>query len=224
MDDVPRRIEHTVLGPTTDWADVEAVLDTAGELGMRACIPPGYVEQAAAWNEDRTGDADADSGDVPLVTVVDFPHGQGSTEARSEEAGVAWEEGADELDVVVNVGRVLANEEEALANDLEEIVASVPVPIKLIVEAPLLAEDDLHRIGRIAADADVDYLKTATGFSEGGATVEDVEILAGYLPVKASGGVGSWEKAAAMFEAGAERIGASSGDVIVREWRESLGN
>ena len=218
MDDVPDRIEHTVLGPTTQWADVEAVLETAADYGMRACIPSCYVARAARWNEGR-----ADGAAVSLVTVVDFPHGQGATEARCGAAKVAWADGAAELDVVVNLGRLRAGEDRRVQEDLEELVASVPVPVKLIVEAPLLDDAALHRVGELAAAADVAYLKTATGFADGGATVDAVEILAEYLPVKASGGIGSWERANAMFDAGAERIGASSGDVIVREWREQRG-
>ncbi|MBX0295148.1 deoxyribose-phosphate aldolase [Haloarcula nitratireducens] len=208
MDDVPDRVEHTVLGPTTTPADVRSCLDDALEYGMRACIPPCYLPLAA------------DYADVPLATVIDFPHGQGSTDAVCAAARDAWDRGADELDLVSNVGLLKAGEDDALGEHLTEVVAAVPVPVKVIVEAPLLSDAELHRIGRLAADADAAYLKTATGFSEGGATVDDVEILSQYLPVKASGGVGSWDEAGAMFDAGAERIGASSGDVIVREWRE----
>lgn len=212
MDDVPARVEHTALGPTTEWADVAAVLDDAIQYGMRACVPPCYVAQAA------------DYANVPLTTVVDFPHGQGSTEAVCSAARQAWRDGADELDVVCNVGRLKAGDDDAVRDHLEEIVATVPVPVKVIVEAPLLTDDELDRVGRLAAEADAAFLKTATGFADGGATVADVERLAGHLPVKASGGIGSWETAKAMFDAGATRIGASSGDVVVREWREATGN
>jgi deoxyribose-phosphate aldolase len=94
--------------------------------------------------------------------------------------------------------------------------------VKVIVEAPLLEEGQLRRVCAAARDAGADFVKTATGFSEGGATVADVEVMSEYLPVKASGGVGSWGEAQAMFEAGAERVGASSGDVIVREYLDSV--
>ncbi|WP_135303997.1 deoxyribose-phosphate aldolase [Haloarcula amylovorans] len=208
MDDVPDRVEHTVLGPTTTPDDVRSCLDDALEYGMRACIPPCYLPLAA------------DYADVELATVVDFPHGQGSTDAVCAAARDAWDRGADELDLVSNVGLLKAGEDDALGEHLTEVVAAVPIPVKVIVEAPLLSDAELHRIGRLVADADAAYLKTATGFSEGGATVHDVEILSQYLPVKASGGIGSWDEAKAMFDAGAERIGASSGDVVVREWRE----
>jgi len=208
MDDVPDRIEHTVLGPRTTPGDVRTSLDEALQHGLRACIPPCYVSLAA------------DYADVPVATVIDFPHGQGATEAVCGAARQAWDAGADELDMVCNLGLLAAGEDEALERHLSEVVAAVPVPVKLIVEAPLLSEAELHRVGEIAVEADVAYLKTATGFSEGGATVEDVELLSQYRPVKASGGVGSWAQAKAMFDAGADRIGASSGVTIVQQWRE----
>ena len=212
MNDVPDRIEHTVLGPTTDADDVRACLDTALQYGMRACIPPWAVPLATEY------------ANVPLSVVVDFPHGQGSAEGVCGAARAAWNEGADELDVVCNVGRLRAGEDEAVRDHLSEVVASVPIPVKVIVEAPLLSEPELHRVGDIVADAGADYLKTATGFSEGGATTEDVRLLSQYRPVKASGGIGSWADAEAMFDAGADRIGASAGDVIVEKWRERHGS
>jgi deoxyribose-phosphate aldolase len=211
MDDVPARIEHTVLGPETAWSDVAAVLDDALQYGMRACIPPCYVAEATEY------------ANVALSTVVDFPHGQGATGAVCEEARQAWTDGADELDVVCNVGRLEAGDDEGVREHLAEVVASVPIPVKVIVEAPLLTDTELDRVGRLVAEADAAYLKTATGFSEGGATVADVERLAKHLPVKASGGIGSWADAEAMFDAGANRIGASSGVAIVEEWRAATG-
>lgn len=211
MDSVPERIEHTVLGPTTRWADVQTVLDEAAQHGLRACIPPCYVERADEY------------ADVPLSTVVNFPHGQGATDAVAAEATEAWDDGADEIDVVCNVGRLKAGADAAVEETISEVVAAVPVPVKVIVEAPLLTDAEKHRAGEIVAEAGAEFCKTATGFSDGGATVADVELLSQYRPVKASGGVGSWERAKAMFDAGAERIGASSGVTIAEEWRAAEG-
>ena len=208
MDDVPDRIEHTVLGPTTTWTDVTDVLDTALREGMSACIPPCYVAEASEYAPG-----------VRIATVVGFPHGQHATAIKSAEAQKAWEDGADEVDMVANLGALTAGDDDAVRDDIAEVVAAVPIPVKVIVEAPLLAESELRRVSAAAADAGAAFLKTATGFSEGGATVSDVSVMSEYLPVKASGGVGSWEEAQAMFAAGAERIGASSGDVIVAEYR-----
>ncbi|MFB6108264.1 MAG: deoxyribose-phosphate aldolase [Haloplanus sp.] len=200
---VAERIDHTVLGPTTTPADARRVVDEAAEYGMNACVPPCYVAEAAA----------ADSG-VTLVTVVGFPHGQHVPEVKREEAVAAWKAGADELDVVVNVGRLKAGEDDAVVDELAELVAAVPVPVKVIVEAPLLTEAEKRRAAEAAVDADAAYLKTGTGFA-GDATVEDVALLAEYLPVKAAGGIGSAEEARAMFETGADRIGASAGVAVV---------
>jgi deoxyribose-phosphate aldolase len=206
MDDVADRIEHTVLGPTTTWEAVRDTLDTAMQYGMRACIPPCYVAQASEYAPG-----------VDVATVVGFPHGQHTPEVNSTEATRAWEDGADELDMVANLGLL---GDPAFEAGVSEVVASVPVPVKVIVESHLLAESDLRVACEAVASADAAFVKTSTGFSDGGATVADVAVMSEYLPVKASGGVGSWEAAAAMFDAGAERIGASSGDTIVREYRE----
>lgn len=202
-DEFASRIDHTVLGPETTRADVETALDEAIEYGMNACVPPCYVAEAAAYAPETT-----------IVTVCGFPHGQHTPANKADEAERAWAEGADEIDVVVNVGRLRGGEDEAVRSELERVVASVPVPVKVIVEAPLLSTAELETVCEAAAAADAAFLKTATGFS-GGATVEAVERMAAYLPVKASGGIGRFGDALAMLEAGAERIGASAGVGIV---------
>jgi len=207
MDDPLSRIEHTVLGPETTPDAVRSVLDDAIEYGLRACVPPTYVSLAAEYAPQ-----------VEVSTVIGFPHGNNATETKAQEARIAVEDGADELDMVCQVGRLKAGEDEALQQDIEEVVAATSQPVKVIIETPLLTEDEKHRACQLAADAGADFVKTATGFSDGGATVEDVALMAEYLPVKASGGVGSWETAQAMFDAGADRIGASSGDVIATEY------
>ncbi len=198
------RIDHTVLGPETTPSDVERALDEAAEYGMNACVPPCYVAEAREHAPETT-----------IVTVVGFPHGQHATHAKHEEAVDVWEQGADELDVVLNVGRLKAGQDDVVEAELAELVAAVPVPVKVIIETALLSDDEKRRACEAARQADADFVKTSTGFADGGATVEDVELMAEYLPVKASGGVGSYEEAMAMFDAGAERVGASSGVEIV---------
>jgi deoxyribose-phosphate aldolase len=212
MDEVASRIEHTILGPATAWSDVTEVIDAAEEFGMRACVPPWAVERAG---RRRT---------VPLTTVVDFPHGQGAVEPTVLAAETAADDGATELDLVANVGALKDGDARAVCERIEHVQNAVECPLKVIVEAPLLTDEQTRRIGQIAADAGADFLKTATGFADGGATVSDVELLGEYLPVKASGGIGSWDAARAMFDAGAARIGASRGDVIVREWAAATGD
>lgn len=208
MDDVPSRIEHTVLGPTTGWADVESVLDDAITYGMRACVPPCYLADAVEYAPG-----------VDTCTVIGFPHGQHTVETKCQEATRAWKDGASEVDFVPNLGRAGTGEIEAFESELTEVSAAVPIPVKVILENSLFDDDQLETLCAAASGTDIDFLKTATGFAEGGATVPDVELMAEYAPVKASGGVGSWEFAAELFDAGAERIGASSGDVIVSEYQ-----
>jgi deoxyribose-phosphate aldolase len=203
------RIDHTVLGPETTLTDVKRVLDEALEHGMNACIPPCYVAEAAAYAPD-----------VTLATVVGFPHGHHATAVKEAEAEQAWDDGADELDVVINVGRLRAGEDDAVRAELEAVVAAVPLPVKVIIETALLADEEKHRACEAARDAGADMVKTSTGFADGGATVPDVELMSEYLPVKASGGVGTYEEARGMLEAGAERIGASSGVELVEGFRE----
>ncbi|WP_232686361.1 deoxyribose-phosphate aldolase [Halobacterium zhouii] len=203
-------IDHTVLGPETTLADVERVVDEATEYGMNVCIPPCYVAEA---REDAPED-------LTIATVVGFPHGQNASGAKVEEARRAYDDGADELDVVINIGRLKAGEHAAVRQEIADVVAAVPVPVKVIIETALLTDDEKRAASRLARDADADMVKTSTGFAEGGATVPDVELMGGFLPVKASGGVGNYEQAQAMFDAGAVRIGASSGVDIVESYEE----
>src|SRR6056297_1666952 len=203
------KIDHTVLGPETTLADVEELLDAAAEYGMNACIPPCYVAEADEYALD-----------VTLATVIGFPHGQHATAAKREEAVLAYEDGADELDMVINIGRLKAGDHETVREDIEEVVAAVPVPVKVIIETALLTDDEKHAACEAAEEADAAFVKTSTGFADGGAEVADVELMSEYLPVKASGGVGDYERAKAMFDAGAERIGASSGVAIVESFEK----
>ena len=204
-------IDHTVLGPETTWADARTVLDEAAAHGMNACLPPCYVAEAADY--DRAPEA--------LATVVGFPHGQHAPGVKRDEAVAAWDDGADEIDVVINVGRLKAGDDGAVADELSDVVAAVPVPVKVIIETALLDDAEKRRACEAAVAADADMVKTSTGFAGGGATVADVELMSEYLPVKASGGVGSYEEATAMLDAGASRIGASSGVAIVEGHPES---
>jgi deoxyribose-phosphate aldolase len=201
--DLAARIDHTVLGPETTPEDARRVVAEAERHGMNACIPPCYLSEVGTGTE------------TTVATVVGFPHGQHAPGTKRAEAERAWEDGADELDVVCNVGRLKAGDDEAVRAELEAVVACVPVPVKVIIEAPLLTDAEKHRACACARDADATFVKTATGFADGGATVEDVALMSEYLPVKASGGIGDYEAAVAMLEAGADRIGASSGLAIL---------
>ncbi len=132
-DELAPKIDHTVLGPETTWVDTQRVLDEAAEHGMNACIPPCYVSDAAEYAPE-----------VTLATVIGFPHGQHAAAAKREEAVVADADGADELDVVLNVGRLKAGETDAVQEELAGVVAATPLPVKVIIETALLTHDEKH--------------------------------------------------------------------------------
>lgn len=199
---IAAKIDHTVLGPTTTPAAVDRVLDEAEDYGMNVCLPPCYLDRTTEFPN-------------LVATVIGFPHGQEQPTTKRQAALDAVAAGADELDVVCNVGRIIAGETGTVRDELAAITAAVDVPVKVIVEAPLLDDEQLDRACRLAAEADAAMVKTATGFSEGGATVADVERMAAHLPVKASGGIGTYEQAMSMLDAGAVRIGASNGTAVV---------
>jgi len=203
-------IDHTVLGPETTPSDVARLVETAEEYGMNVCVPPCYVTEARLVASD----------DLTIATVVGFPHGQHAPAAKREEGIIAVEDGADELDFVINVGRLQADELGLVQDDIVETVDAVDVPVKVIIETALLTDAQKHAACEAAVASGADMVKTSTGFADGGATVHDVELMSDYLPVKASGGVGNYEDANAMLDAGAVRIGASSGDAIVEDFIE----
>lgn len=202
--DLAPLIDHTALGPETTPDDVRTVLDEASQNGMNACIPPYAVELAAAYAPD-----------VTLATVVGFPHGHHDPTVKRDEGVTAWRAGVDELDVVLSIGRLKAGDDDAVRDELAELVAAVPIPVKVIIETALLTDAEKRRACEAARAADAAMVKTSTGFAAGGATTDDVALMSEYLPVKASGGIGSYEEAIAMLEAGADRIGASSGVAIL---------
>lgn len=203
-------IDHTVLGPETTPTDVAELVEEAAEYGMNICVPPCYVPEATrSATADRT-----------IATVIGFPHGQNAPGAKREEAIVAVEDGADELDFVINVGRLRAGETGLVQDDIDETVDAVDVPVKVIIETALLTDEEKHAACQAATAAGAAMVKTSTGFADGGATVPDVELMSEYLPVKASGGIGDYDDAKAMLDAGAVRIGASSGVAIVEDFIE----
>jgi len=203
-------IDHTVLGTDTTPADVSETLKTAEAYGMNACIPPCYVREAT---RDYPG--------LEVVTVVGFPHGQHTPESKAAEAAQAQAAGAGEVDVVQNVGRLLAGEHEAVRADIHTVVTAVDIPVKVILETALLERSTLETAADVAREAGAEFLKTSTGFADTGANADDVAVMAEYLPVKASGGIHSWPEASDLFEAGATRIGTSAGDLILEEFETS---
>jgi len=210
-------IDHTTLGPDSSEEDVERVCREASEYSFASvCVEPIYVKMAKEQLKET---------EVKVDTVVGFPNGTHKQGAKGFEAQLAIEDGADELDMVVNIPALVRGDYEAVARDISavtEVADECPreVIVKVILEMGLL-DEETKRAGCVIAQASgADFVKTSTGFGPTGAKVEDVKLMSDVVSdevgVKAAGGIGDFESAMKMIEAGATRIGASSGAEIVQ--------
>ncbi len=207
-------IDHTLLKAEATEEQVLKLVEEAREYDFFSCCVNSCFTKLV--HEKLEGS------DVKTCTVVGFPLGAMSTESKVQETKNAVADGSDEIDMVINVGALKEGKDAYVRDEIKAIkdVCGDRV-LKVIIETCLLTDEEKKRVCQLALDAGADYVKTSTGFSTGGATVEDVslmkEVVGDKAKVKASGGVRSREDALAMIEAGASRIGASSGIQIVRE-------
>ena len=206
-------IDHTLLKADATEAQIAKLCQEAKEHGFASvCINPGYVPEAA---EALKGT------DVRVCTVIGFPLGATSSEAKAAETADAIAKGAAEVDMVVNVGRIKSGNWDYVRSDIAAVVnaARGRALTKVIIETCLLTDDEKIRVCETAKDAGADFVKTSTGFSTGGATAADIALMRKTvgpdMGVKASGGIHSTEEAIALIEAGASRIGASAGIAII---------
>ena len=205
-------IDHTILKPETTQEQVEKILSEAKEYDFASvCVNPTWVSLAAESLKDS---------DVKVCTVIGFPLGANTSAVKAFETKDAIANGADEIDMVINVGALKAGNDALVLDDIKAVVdASGDKLVKVIIEACLLTDDEKVRACQLSKEAGADYVKTSTGFSTGGATVADVALMRKTvgpdMGVKASGGARSYEDTIAFIEAGASRIGASSGVAIM---------
>lgn len=206
-------IDHTLLKPQSSREEIRAVCEEAVRYGASSvCVNPCYIEYVARLLEG-TG--------VTPCCVIGFPLGANTPAVKAFEAADAVSRGAREVDMVLNVGAVKSGEWELVHRDIAGVVAAVRgrAAVKVILETCLLTDEEKVRACAVAKHAGADFVKTSTGFSTGGATVEDVRLMRAAvgptLGVKASGGIRSYEDAKAMLDAGATRIGASATAKIV---------
>lgn len=207
-------IDHTLLKPETTQEEIIKLCDEAKEFDFASvCIPPRFVSLAAKQLE----------GENPMVcTVIGFPLGYQTTAVKAYEAKAAAEEGADEVDMVIAIGALKEGDDAYVQEDIARVKESIGhKTLKVIIETCLLTKDEIKRACTLAVEAGADFVKTSTGFSTGGATVEDVRLMKETVGdkalVKASGGIRNRETAIQMVEAGASRLGASAGVAICRE-------
>jgi len=211
-------IDHTILKPNATTDQVKAICEEAIEYGfMSVCVNLTHTALVSRMLKDS---------DVKTCTVVGFPLGAVLPEVKAFETRVAVEEGADEIDMVINIGALKDGNYDLVEKDIKAVVdASSDALVKVIFETCLLTKEEIVKAAELSVAAGADFVKTSTGFSTGGATVEDVALMkktvGDQAKVKASGGVRDYAGAMAVIEAGAERIGASAGVAIVNHKEDS---
>lgn len=205
-------IDHTLLKPDASQEQIMNLIEEATEHDFASvCVNPTWVAFAAQALKGT---------DVKVCTVIGFPLGANTPEVKAFEAEDAIQNGADEIDMVINIGALKSQDYELVEKDIRAVVeAAKGTLVKVIIETCLLTDDEKVKACQIAQKAGADFVKTSTGFSIGGATVADVALMrktvGPNMGVKASGGARSYEDALAFIKAGATRIGASSGVAIM---------
>ena len=203
--EVLKMVDHTLLAQTATWEEIRQICDDGLRYGTASvCIPPCYVAAAAEYVQ----------GKLPICTVIGFPNGNHTTEAKIYEAKDAIANGASELDMVINIGALKAKNYAYVQNEIEKLKEVCDNKIlKVIIETCLLNEEEKIKMCEIVTQAKADYIKTSTGFSTGGATFDDIALFAKYVgpdvKIKAAGGISSFDDAEKFISRGASRLGTS---------------
>jgi deoxyribose-phosphate aldolase len=203
--EILNKCDHTLLSQSATWDDIKAICDDGMKYQTASvCIPPSYVKRAKEYVGDK----------LAICTVIGFPNGYMTTAVKVFETADAVKNGADEIDMVINVGELKAGNSDYLLEEIKAIKAACDGKIlKVIIETCLLNEAEKIEMCRIVSAAGADYIKTSTGFSAGGATREDVALMranvAPCVKVKAAGGISSIEDAEDFVKLGADRLGTS---------------
>ena len=210
-------VDHTLLSQSATWDEIKAICDDGIKYGCASvCIPPSYVKEAAEYVD----------GKIKICTVIGFPNGYNTTKVKCFEASDAVENGADEIDMVINIGMLKDKKYDELLSEISEVKkACMGKLLKVIIETCLLTEEEKVMMCRIVSQSGADFIKTSTGFSTGGATREDIRLFSenvdSNLKIKAAGGIASIKDAEDMLSLGAERLGTSRIVKIVKNENSS---
>ncbi|HHT66663.1 MAG TPA: deoxyribose-phosphate aldolase [Erysipelotrichaceae bacterium] len=206
-------IDHTLLKPEATPEQIVKLCEEAKQFDfMSVCVNPAYVPLAVACLKDS---------EVKVCTVIGFPLGMNLTKTKIEEAILSVNQGAQEVDMVINIGMLKAGNDEYVGEEIQKIKLAIGknIILKVILETCLLTDEEIVRVCLLAKNAGADFVKTSTGFSTGGATIEAVKLMretvGESMGVKASGGIRTHEDLLKMVEAGANRIGSSNGAKII---------
>ena len=198
-------VDHTLLKPEATWADIQKICDEAMENHTASiCINPGYVKQAAEYMK----------GAIPVCTVIGFPLGATDTATKVFEAQTAIENGAEEIDMVINIGRLKNGEVDYVRDEIAQIKKAIGSHVlKVIIETCLLTDAEKETMCEVVCQAGADFIKTSTGFSTGGATFADIELFnrccKGRCKIKAAGGISTVSDIEEFVRLGADRLGTS---------------
>lgn len=203
--EILKYVDHTLLSQTASWEEIRQILDDAVHYGTAsACIPAAYVKQAAEYVKGR----------LPICTVIGFPNGYATTAAKVFEAKDAIANGAEEIDMVINIGYLKDQRYQEIEDEIRQIHEACGGKIlKVIIETCLLTEEEKIKMCEIVTNAGAEFIKTSTGFSTAGATFADVGLMKAHVgehvKVKAAGGISSFEDAEKFIALGADRLGTS---------------
>lgn len=203
--EILRRLDHTLLKQTATWEQIRKICDEGREYQTASvCIPPCYVKRAREYVKKQ----------LAICTVIGFPNGNTTTETKVQEAREVLSDGADEIDMVINLGMVKEGDFQSVYEEICRLrEVSQGKILKVIIETCLLTQEEKIKLCQVVTEAKADFIKTSTGFAEGGATFEDVRLLRKYVganvKVKAAGGIASVEDAEKFIELGADRLGTS---------------
>ena len=204
-EEILNKVDHTLLTQTATWEEIREILDDAMKYHTAsACIPAAYVKQAAEYVQGR----------LPICTVIGFPNGYHTTAVKVFETKDAVANGASEIDMVINIGFLKDKRYEEIEEEIRQVhVACEGRILKVIIETCLLTEEEKIKMCEIVTKAGAEFIKTSTGFSTGGATFEDVELMRKHVganvKVKAAGGIASFADAEKFVDLGADRLGTS---------------
>ena len=222
IEDILSRLDHTCLRQDCVWNDIEKLLDEGMKYRTASvCIPPSFVRQGSDYIQKNNEKYEGYK--VRICTVIGFPNGYSTTETKVFEANDAVKNGAGEIDMVLNLGLVKAGRFGEILHEINLIgTACDGRRLKVIIETGLLTDEEKIRLVEVICTSYAEFIKTSTGFSKGGATVSDVELIKSHIKngrlIKASGGIHTIEEAKALIAAGADRLGASSlvSDIVKR--------
>ena len=210
--EILRHVDHTLLAPTATWEEIRQICDDGIKYGCASvCIPQTYVAHAAHYIAEQQHYG---FGQLPVCTVIGFPNGYSTTAVKVFETEDAIRNGADEIDMVINIGWAKDQRWDDILNEIKAVKASCQGRIlKVIVETCLLTEAEKIKLCELVTASGADYIKTSTGFSTGGATREDVALFARHVgpsvKIKAAGGISSMQDAEDFLALGADRLGTS---------------